>query len=179
MCTVVEVYARPAHTPINAALYQAKCAAFDRPSAQTRLLEQELSAAREEAAAATAHMKQFQALATSSDQALRDMQVHFLGLPRMRSQHLHCDVQLTFTNRRRAQFAPTVMDSDHGQIDLCTCRLRMTSTRPRQKHGKEDWLQRRSKRILSWKRPSMSRRRRSSGHRSSRSNWMANRRHTR
>ena len=48
---------------------------IDRPSAQTRLLEQELSAAREEAAAATAHMKQFQTLATSSDQALRDMQV--------------------------------------------------------------------------------------------------------
>ena len=47
-----------------------------RPSVQTRLLEQELTAARDEAAAATAHMKQFQALATSSNQALRDMEVN-------------------------------------------------------------------------------------------------------
>ena len=46
-----------------------------RSSAQTRLLEQELSAVRDEAAAATAHTKQFQTLATSSDQALRDMEV--------------------------------------------------------------------------------------------------------
>ncbi len=45
-----------------------------RSTAQTRLLEQELSAARDEAAAATAHMRQFQTLATSSDQALRDME---------------------------------------------------------------------------------------------------------
>ena len=72
----------PHNTHINVAI-TARCSASDRPSAQTQLLEQELSAAREEAAAATAHMKQFQALAKSSDQALRDMQVHCPLLPRM------------------------------------------------------------------------------------------------
>ena len=71
---------------------------WHRPSAQARLLEQELSAARDEAAAATAHMKQFQTLATSSDQALRDMEASRVSnaptkpLPRMaamRCSHLH------------------------------------------------------------------------------------------
>lgn len=38
-------------------------------------LQEELRAAREDAAAAMEHMKQFQALATSSDQSLKDMEV--------------------------------------------------------------------------------------------------------
>jgi hypothetical protein len=43
-----------------------------------RLLREELGSAREAAASAAGHAKQYQALATSSDEALRSMQVQTL-----------------------------------------------------------------------------------------------------
>ncbi len=44
-------------------------------TAEVRLLREELASAQEAAAAAAGHAKQYQALATSSDEALRSMQV--------------------------------------------------------------------------------------------------------
>ena len=43
--------------------------------AEVRLLREELAGAQEAAASAAGHAKQYQALATSSDEALRSMQV--------------------------------------------------------------------------------------------------------
>ena len=45
-------------------------------SSQLKLLQEELSTAYEKAAQATSHVSQYQALAESSDQALKAMQVH-------------------------------------------------------------------------------------------------------
>ena len=42
---------------------------------EVRLLREELASAQEAAASAAGHAKQYQALATSSDEALRSMQV--------------------------------------------------------------------------------------------------------
>lgn len=48
--------------------------------AEARLLREELASAQEAAASAAGHAKQYQALATSSDEALRSMQVGWLSM---------------------------------------------------------------------------------------------------
>lgn len=45
--------------------------------AEVRLLREELASAQDAAASAAGHAKQYQALATSSDEALRSMQVQY------------------------------------------------------------------------------------------------------
>lgn len=63
---------------VEAKLYQSSsmlCYREAALSAEVRLLREELASAQEAAASAAGHAKQYQALATSSDEALRSMQV--------------------------------------------------------------------------------------------------------